>query len=43
MILAEMNDKSGAYKRPEAIRENKQGKKIKYIINRKQSFVNKLS
>ena len=27
----------------EAIRKNKQGKKIKYIINRKQSSINKLS
>ena len=33
----------GADKRPEAIRKNKQGKKIKYIINRKQSSINKLS
>lgn len=33
----------GADKRPEAIRKNKQGKKIKYIINRKQSYINKLS
>lgn len=33
----------GANKRPEAIRKNKQGKKIKYIINRKQSSINKLS
>ena len=32
----------GADKRPEAIRKNKQGKKIKYIINRKQSSINKL-
>ena len=33
----------GANKRPEAIRKNKQGKKIKYIINRKQSSISKLS
>ena len=33
----------GADKRPEAIRKNKQGKKIKYITNRKQSSINKLS
>ena len=33
----------GADKRPEAIRKNKQGKKIKYIINRKKSSINKLS
>lgn len=33
----------GADKRPEAIRKNKQGKKIKYIINRKQSSINKLT
>jgi IS5 family transposase len=33
----------GANKRPEAIRKNKQGKKIRYIINRKQSSINKLS
>lgn len=33
----------GANKRPEAIRKNKQGRKIKYIINRKQSSINKLS
>ena len=33
----------GADKRPEAIRKNKQGRKIKYIINRKQSSINKLS
>lgn len=33
----------GADKRPEAIRKNKQGKKIKYIINRKQSSISKLS
>ena len=33
----------GADKRPEAIRKNKQGKKIKYIINRKQSSINKPS
>ena len=33
----------GANKRPEAIKKNKQGKKIKYIINRKQSSINKLS
>ena len=33
----------GADKRPEAIRKNKQDKKIKYIINRKQSSINKLS
>lgn len=33
----------GADKRPKAIRKNKQGKKIKYIINRKQSSINKLS
>lgn len=33
----------GADKRPESIRKNKQGKKIKYIINRKQSSINKLS
>ena len=33
----------GADKRPEAIRKNKQGKKIRYIINRKQSSINKLS
>ena len=30
-------------KRPEAIRKNKQGKKIKYIINRKKSSISKLS
>ena len=33
----------GADKRPEAIKKNKNGKKIKYIINRKQSSINKLS
>ena len=33
----------GANKRPEAIKKNKNGKKIKYIINRKQSSINKLS
>lgn len=33
----------GADKRPEAIRKNKQGKKIKYIINRKKSSISKLS
>lgn len=33
----------GADKRPEAIRKNKHGKKIRYIINRKQSSINKLS
>ena len=33
----------GAEKRPEAVKKNKQGKKIKYIINRKQSSINKLS
>ena len=33
----------GAEKRPEAIRKNKQGKKIKYIINRKKSSISKLS
>ena len=33
----------GANKRPEAIRKNKQGKKIKYIINRKKSSISKLS
>ena len=33
----------GANKRPEAIRKNKQGRKIKYIINRKQSSISKLS
>ena len=33
----------GADKHPEAIRKNKRGKKIKYIINRKQSSINKLS
>ena len=33
----------GADKRPEAIRKNKQGRKIKYIINRKQSSINKLT
>lgn len=41
-----LNGDSGyiaADKRPEAIRKNKQGKKIKYIINRKQSSINKLS
>ena len=33
----------GAEKRPEAIRKNKQGKKIKYIICRKRSSIKKLS
>ena len=33
----------GADKRPEAIKKNKNGKKIKYVINRKQSSINKLS
>ena len=33
----------GANKRPEAIKKNKNGKKIKYVINRKQSSINKLS
>ena len=33
----------GADKRPEAIKKNKQGKRIKYIINRKRSSINKLS
>ena len=33
----------GADKRPEAIKKNKCGKKIKYIINRRQSSINKLS
>ena len=33
----------GAEKRPEAIRKNKQGKKIKYIICRKSSSIKKLS
>ena len=33
----------GANKRPEAIKKNKNGKKIKYIINRKKSSINKLS
>ena len=33
----------GANKRPEAIKKNKNGKKIKYIINRKRSSINKLS
>lgn len=37
------SDYIGADKRPEAIRKNKQGRKIKYIINRKQSSINKLS
>lgn len=33
----------GADKRPEAIKKNKHGKKIKYIINRRPSSINKLS
>ena len=33
----------GANKRPEAIKKNKNGKKIKYIINRRPSSVQKLS
>jgi len=33
----------GAGKRPEAIKKNKQGKKIKYIINRRPSSIKKLS
>jgi len=33
----------GADKRPKAIKKNKNGKKIKYVINRKQSSINKLS
>ena len=33
----------GADKRPEAIKKNKNGKKIKYIINRRPSSVQKLS
>lgn len=34
---------TGAQKRPEAIKKNKNGKKIKYIINRRPSSINKLS
>ncbi len=34
---------TGAQKRPEAIKRNKNGKKIKYIINRRPSAINKLS
>ncbi len=34
---------TGAQKRPEAIKRNKNGKKIKYIINRRPSSINKLS
>ena len=33
----------GANKRPEAIKKNKNGKKIKYIINRRPSSIQKLS
>ena len=33
----------GANKRPEAIKKNKNGKKIKYIINRRPSSIKKLS
>lgn len=33
----------GAEKRPEAVKKNKSGKKIKYIINRRPSSVKKLS
>jgi len=33
----------GADKRPEAIRKNKNGKKIRYIINRRPSSIKKLS
>ena len=33
----------GANKRPDAIKKNKQGKKIKYIINRRPSSIKKLS
>lgn len=33
----------GAKKRPEAIRKNKNGKNIKYIINRRPSSIKKLS
>ena len=33
----------GAEKRPDAVKKNKQGKKIKYIICRKPSAINKLS
>ena len=33
----------GANKRPEAIKKNKNGKKIKYLINRRPSSIKKLS
>ncbi len=33
----------GASKRPEAIKKNKNGKKIKYLINRRPSSIKKLS
>lgn len=34
---------AGASKRPEAIKKNKNGKRIKYIINRRPSSIKKLS
>ena len=37
------SDYIGAEKRPEAVKRNKQGKKIKYIICRKPSSISKLS
>ena len=33
----------GANKKPEAIKKNKNGKKIKYLINRRPSSIKKLS